>query len=148
MTHQPTAAQAASLFCLRVTLGLLLVWWGLARALNPELGTAVSERFYLDLFSTGTIQLSFGIAQVLIGLAVIIGFQRRLTVLALFLITGVSSLSIWQALLDPFGFYLPFEKLFEFQHLFYPSAIIVAGAFVMMVFRSMDTWSVDRLLSK
>ncbi|WP_350332973.1 hypothetical protein [Coralliovum pocilloporae] len=148
MSHQSTSAQAASLLALRVTIGMLLVWWGLARIVNPDMGVAVSAKFYLDVFSLDALQYYFGFAQVLIGLCVVVGFKRTYTVPAQFLITGLSSLSIWQALLDPFGFYLPLEKISEVQHLFYPSAVIIAGSLTLIAFKSMDRWALDRWLGQ
>lgn len=55
-------------------------------------------------------------------------------------------MTIWSALLDPFGFWLPVDKLAGFQHFFYPTLIALCGAFVMISFRRFDRFSLDKVI--
>ncbi|MEO0362916.1 MAG: hypothetical protein AAF322_17480 [Pseudomonadota bacterium] len=141
-----TPAQALALAALRVTLGLLLVWWGLAKITNAGMGVSVSNKFYLGLFSDKDLQFWFGWAQLAVGGCVALGLMKKFAVPAQLVITGGSSLAIWNALLDPFALWLPVEKVAPVQHLFYPSAIALAGAAAMIAFRKQDVYSLDHLL--
>jgi len=138
-----TPLQAASLLALRVTTGFLLIWWGLAKAMNPGLGNLVSNTFYGGLFSFEMLQLVFGIAQTALGALVVLGLFRRVTLPLQLVINAFTALSVWYALIDPFGWYLPVERPFQFSHLFYPSAIVVAACVLLIAFRSADRYALD-----
>jgi len=143
---QPTVAQKSSLLALRITVGLLLFWWGLACVMNPEMGSGISEKFYFGALSGAQLQYFVGWAQVAIGLLAAAGLFRAVVAPVVLAVVGLSALSFWNALLDPFGFYLPVEKVSGAQHLFYPSAVVIAGAVVLIVFRSWDRYALDHLL--
>ncbi|WP_350332972.1 hypothetical protein [Coralliovum pocilloporae] len=145
MNNKQITSQEIALLILRITIGMLLVWWGLAKVVNPGMGVMVSKKFYFDMFSIKTLQYYFGYVQIVVGACVASGFLRRFAVPAQLMITGISSLAIWQALLDPFGLYLPVAKVAGIQHLFYPSAIILAASATLIVFRSMDRLALDNL---
>ena len=63
------------------------------------------------------------------------------------LINAFTALSVWSAIIDPFGWYLPVERLSNNAQLFYPSVIVVAACVVLIAFRSWDRWSIDALRS-
>lgn len=140
----PNIKQSLSLAVLRVSLGLLLFWWGLSKILLPSSGTKISNKFYAGMFSSDDLQFYFGILQVLIGVCVIFGLYKKFAVPAQLIITGGSSLAIWSALIDPFGLFLPVDKIAPVQHLFYPSVIALAGAGVLIAMREMDYFSLDQ----
>ena len=140
--------QAASLAALRISLGLLLFWWGLAKVTKPKMGVGVQKKFYYDLFNSETLQYAFGYVEVAIGALVILGLFRFVAMPAQLAITGFSAATIWSALLDPFALYLPFEKIAGIQHLFYPSVIALCGAIVMLAFRKHDRYSLDHMISR
>lgn len=140
--------QSLALMALRVSLGLLLFWWGLNRVVAPGDGMNVQKKFYSGLFPGEALQQGFGLLQLTIGLLVIAGLWRKFAVPAQLLITGFSAATIWSALLDPFGLWLPVEKIASIQHLFYPSVIALCGAMVLLAFRSMDRWALDAVLAR
>ena len=140
--------QSLALAALRVTLGFLLIWWGLSKVLAPTKGVKISDRFYHGLFSNDALQYYFGYVQVVVGICVAIGLWKRFAVPAQVIITGGSSLAIWNALLDPFALYLPVAKVAPVQHLFYPSAIALAAAVFLITLRDYDIFCVDHWLSK
>lgn len=140
--------QQIALMALRISLGMLLVWWGLAKILNPKMGVGISKKFYFDLASFENVQYMFGYLQFVVGLLVVLGLFRKIAVPTQIIITGGSALSIWSALLDPFGLFLPVAKLAPVQHLFYPSVIALAGASVMLAFRGHDRLCLDVWLKK
>lgn len=144
----PNFRQSLSLAVLRISLGLLLFWWGLSKILIPSGGTKISDKFYSGLFSNDEIQFYFGFLQVIIGMCVILGLFKKFAVPAQLIITGGSSLAIWNALIDPFGLFLPVAKVASIQHLFYPSAIALAAAAVMIAMREFDHFSLDQWLAR
>lgn len=131
---------------LRISLGSLLAWWGLARVINPKMGVSVQGKFYFDLFNSEALQLAFGYAEIAIGCMVMVGFLRVIAMPLQIAITGFSAMTIWTALLDPFALWLPFEKVSGAQHLFYPTVVMLCGAGIMVAFRKVDRLNIDTLL--
>lgn len=133
---------------LRVSVGMLMVWWGLSRVVSPKMGLGVQAKFYMGLFDSMDVQLLFGYAQVAIGLLVVLGLFRAIVVPVQLSITGFSAATIWSALLDPFGLWLPVAKIAPIQHLFYPSVIILCAALVLVAFRGQDRYALDAALRR
>jgi putative oxidoreductase len=131
--------KAASLLVLRISLGLLMVFWGLDKLVNVEHGLEVSRHFYLDLFSSAALLNVFGALQVALGLAIVLGWLRRFAYPLLLLITGATLLGVWRSVVDPWGWYMEGGNV-----LFYPSLIIFAAAWVLYCFRDEDRHSLDR----
>jgi len=131
--------KAGSLLVLRISLGLLMLIWGIDKLVNVEHGLEVSKHFYLDLFSSTTLLQAFGALQIILGLAVVLGWLRRFAYPVLLLITGATLLGVWRSVVDPWGWYLEGGNV-----LFYPSLIIFAAAWVLYCFRDEDTRALDR----
>ncbi len=130
--------KAWSLCLLRVSLGLLLVWWGLDKLVNVEHSVRVADSFYLGIGSAVWFLSAFGVFETAVGLLVIVGKWRRFTYPVMLLILAVSGLAVWKSIIDPWGWV--FE---ESNALFYPSLIIFAGALVAWGFRDEDTMALD-----
>lgn len=128
-----------SLLFLRISIGLLMVIWGIDKLVNVEHGLTVSEGFYLGLFSAPILLQGFGVLQILLGIGVIVGVTRRVLYPLLLLITGVTVLGVWKSVVDPWGWVLEGSNV-----LFYPSLIILAGVLVLWAFRDEDTIALDR----
>ena len=139
--------QALALMMLRVSLGMLLVWWGLAKILKPGMGVKVQDKFYFGLFPGESVQYAFGYLEVAIGLCVVLGLFRKFAMPAQLMVTGFSAATIWSALLDPFAMWLPVAKVAGVQHLFYPTVIALCGAAVMLAFRHQDRFNLDTWLA-
>jgi uncharacterized membrane protein YphA (DoxX/SURF4 family) len=130
--------KAWSLFLLRVSTGLLLVFWGLDKLVNVEHSLRVAERFYLGVGATTWFLNAFGVIEILLGILVVVGKWRRITYPAMLAIFTVSGLSVWKSIVDPWGW------VFEGTNaLFYPSFIIFAGALVLWAFREQDRMALD-----
>lgn len=140
---QSVAAQRATLVLLRVTLGMLLVWWGLAKIINVGFGSLISDTFYGGAFSMAWLQIGFGIFEVVIGLLVVIGLFRWLVLPIQAIITGFTAAAVWYAIIDPFKWYLPAQTEFPHTQLFYPSAIIFAASLLLIAFRDQDRLALD-----
>lgn len=123
----------SSLLLLRVTIGLLIVWWGVDKLRDPTHGQKVAEKFYLGLGTGAAFLRAAGVAELLLGVLVMLGAARRFSYPALLFVTGVTALGVWRSIVDPWG--LLFEGSVV---LFYPSIIVFAGALVLMAFQSED----------
>jgi uncharacterized membrane protein YphA (DoxX/SURF4 family) len=131
--------KAKSLLFLRVSIGVLMVLWGIDKLADVEHGVRVSEAFYFGIFSAPVLLQAFGVLQILLGLLVIVGLARALLYPALLVITGVTVLGVWKSIVDPWGWVLEGSNV-----LFYPSLIIFAGSLVLWAFRDEDTLALDR----
>lgn len=136
--------KAVSLLLLRISLGLLMLFWGLDKLVNVEHGLRVSEGFYLGLFNSASLLKVFGVFQILLGLLIVLGALGRYTYPVLIAITGITMLGVWRSIVDPWGWFLEGSNV-----LFFPSLIIFAAALVVLAFRaedrlSLDAWRADR----
>lgn len=123
-----------SLLFLRISIGLLLVIWGLDKFANPEHALAVSDGFYFGLLSQSALLPVYGGIEVALGVAVILGLLRKYVYPATLVLTGVTMLALWRHILDPWGWYLG-----QTNALFFPSLIIFAAALVLYAFQDADT---------
>lgn len=130
---------AASLLLLRVSLGLLMIWWGLDKLVNVEHSLQVSQHFYGGVLMMGTVWKALGLLQLVLGLLVVAGFQRRIVYPALMAITAVTLVGVWRSVVDPWGWMLEGANV-----LFYPSLIIFAAAWVLWSARGHERWTLDR----
>jgi putative oxidoreductase len=130
--------KALSMVVLRISLGLLMLIWGVDKLVNVEHGMLVSERFYLGAFSVPALLQAFGVAQMTLGALIVLGLFGKYLYPALVVITGVTLLAVWRSIIDPWGWYLEGANA-----LFFPSLVIFAGALVLMGFREFDVYSLD-----
>ncbi|MEO0619453.1 MAG: hypothetical protein AAFZ01_09250 [Pseudomonadota bacterium] len=137
--------KAASLLALRVSTGLLLVWWGLVKIMAQDRALAISNKFYAGVFSTEIIQTALGAAQILLGALVIVGLFRRATYTLQAIVLVGGALFIWRYLLDPLGLYL-FPGGGS-QLLFFPSTTVAIASILLLAFLSDDHFALDRLRS-
>lgn len=126
--------QAVSLLLLRISLGGLMVYWGIDKLINVKHGITVAEKFYGGVSVASSPMQLFGVLQVALGALIIAGLFRRVTYPALLLITGTTLLAVWKSIVDPFKLMVDGGNL-----IFYPSLIICAGALVLMAFQDEDT---------
>ncbi len=127
-----------SLLALRLTIGALLVWWGLDKLVQVDHGVQVAQHFYFGVGASRAFLLAFGVFETALGLLVMLGWGRRWAYPPLLLVTGVTLVGVWQSVVDPWGWI--FE---ESNALFYPSAIIFAGSLVLFAFRDTDMLALD-----
>ncbi len=139
-----TTFKAASLLLLRIGTGLLLVLWGGLRVMSPAAGPGLSNKYYGGFLDLQSLQIAFGVAEVIIGLLVVVGLFRRISYLLQALILVPGALVLWRYLLDPMGMYLLDKE--SSQILFFPSITIAAASLVLLAFRDEDRWSLDHRL--
>lgn len=130
--------KALTLLFLRISLGWLLVIWGVDKVFNVDHSLAVVNKYYLGLGVGNVLQLC-GVVQVLIGVLVVVGFARKWAYPMQVLFNGTSLLAVMKSVLDPWGW------VFEGSNvLFYPSLIIFAGSLLLVAFRDEDYLSLDK----
>ena len=134
----------ASLLLLRTGTGLLLILWGTLRVISPAAGPGLASKYYGGFFDLQSLQIGFGVAEVIIGLLVVFGLFRRVSYLLQALILIPGAIVLWRYLLDPLGLYLLDRD--SSQILFFPSITIAAATLVLLAFRDEDRWSLDHRL--
>lgn len=128
-----------TLMLLRVSLGWLLVIWGADKVFNVEHGMAVANKFYFGfLAAEGALQVA-GVLQILIGLAVVVGFARRWVYPVQVLFNAASLLAVLQSVIDPWGWVFA-----DSNALFYPSLIIFAASLLLIAYRDEDKLVLDK----
>jgi len=132
--------QTLSLLVLRVSLGALMIVWGLDKLVNPKHGIAVAGRFYFGLLDSAAAMPVLGAIQIALGILVVAGIARRYAYPVLAGITGMTLLGVWRSVVDPWGWM--FERT---NALFFPSLIIFAGVLVLIAFRDADLLHLGRL---
>lgn len=125
-----TPSQRGTLLLLRASLGLLMIVWGLDKLANPGHGMKVAARFYFGMPLSTQVMPALGIAQIVLGILVMLRVRERETLAVLAMLTGITLLGVWRSVIDPWGWYLTGTNA-----LFFPSLIIFAGAVVLFAFR-------------
>jgi len=130
--------KAVSLLLLRISVGWLMVVWGVDKLTNVEHAQRVAESFYLGIGSGAGFLTVAGGAQVVLGLLVVVGLFRRWTWPVMALVNGITLLAVWPSVIDPWGFVLDGANL-----LFFPSTTVFAGILVGWAFTEEDTLALD-----
>ncbi|MDZ7780505.1 MAG: hypothetical protein U5R14_11340 [Gemmatimonadota bacterium] len=128
-----------SLFLLRLSIGLLVFWWGLDKITNVEHAMGVSDSFYFGVSSHAAVMPVLGGLQVLIAVAYVLGFQRRWVDPVVTLINTGSMVGVWSSVVDPFGYVLEGTNA-----LFFPSLTVFAGCLVLITLRDQEEIALDR----
>lgn len=135
-----------ALATVRVSMGGLLFWWGLVKALNTGVGQAVSENWYGGAFSIDLLLIVFGWGQVVAGIALALGLFRAVLLPAQLIINVFVAVMVWQAFIDPFWLWMPGEKPNPALQLLYPSLIITVVSWLLIAFRGDDRWAPDHVV--
>jgi putative oxidoreductase len=130
--------KAWSLLLTRITLGWLLVLWGLDKLVNVEHSIRVADSFYLGIASGQQILNVFGVLEIVLGLFVIVGFMRRYAYPIATIVLALTAVGVWKSIVDPWGWVLEGTNV-----LFYPSAIVLAAALVLLGFQDEDRMTID-----
>lgn len=132
-----------TLLLLRISLGWLLVIWGIDKVVNVEHGMAVANKFYFGMLAVDNLMQAAGALQVIAGLLIVFGLMRRLVYPIQLLLNGVTLLAVAQSVIDPWSWFFTGSNA-----LFYPSLIIFAGSLVLMALRDIDRLALDTLRNK
>ena len=125
--------QRFTIVLLRISLGGLMLYWGIDKLINVAHGITVAQKFYGGFSVATTLMQAFGVAQILLGVMIVLGRLTRVAYPALLAVTGVTLLAVWKSILDPLKLVMDGGNL-----IFYPSLIIFAAALVLYAFRDSD----------
>ena len=127
-----------SLLLTRISVGWLLVLWGLDKLVNVDHSVIVAETFYFGIGSQVLVLNVLGVIEALLGALVVAGLFRRFAYPVTVIILGVTAIGVRSSIIDPWGWFLEGTNV-----LFYPSLIILAAALVLLGFQDEDTMSLD-----
>lgn len=132
MNASMSSRSEAAYVLLRVSVGLLVLWWGIDKIVNVEHALAVSDGFYLGLFSSALLLQAWGVLQSAAAVLYIAGRARRWVYPLILVMNTVSMLGVWSSIVDPWGFVLEGTNV-----LFFPSLTIFAASLLVWL-RDMD----------
>ncbi len=132
-----------TLLFLRVSVGLLVLIWGIDKVVDFEHAQGISDRFYLGLFSSALLLQIWGVFQSAIGALTIAGLFRRWVYPVVVAINAVSMLGVWRSIVDPWGWVLEGTNV-----LFFPSLIILAASLLLWAYRDEDATALDRRVGR
>jgi putative oxidoreductase len=92
-----------SLFSLRLGVFIVMLMWTLDKFVNPAHGAAVFEKFYGIPDVSANLFYVLGIAQLILVLAFVIGYKKRLTYGIILLLHAGSTFSSYKQYLDGFN---------------------------------------------
>lgn len=126
-----------ALFLLRIGVFLVMLVWTVDKFVNPEHGAAVFEKFYF-IGGLGNLPIYIiGAVQLLIILAFVSGFQKKISYLLVLFMHSVSTLSAFKIYLDPYGG--------GANLLFFAAWPMLAACFALYYLRDFDSqWSLDK----
>jgi putative oxidoreductase len=127
-----------SLLLTRISVGWLLVLWGLDKLVNVDHSVAVAETYYFGVGSQVLVLNALGVLETLLGILVVLGLLRRFAYPVMVVVLGVTAIGVRNSIIDPWGWFLEGTTV-----LFYPSLIILAAALVLWGFRDEDSISLD-----
>ncbi|NJN72832.1 MAG: hypothetical protein HC799_08535 [Limnothrix sp. RL_2_0] len=126
-----------ALFLLRIGVFLVMLVWTVDKFVNPEHGAAVFEKFYFIGGLGNSLIYIIGAVQLLIILAFVTGFQKKISYLLVLFMHSVSTLSAFKIYLDPYGD--------GANLLFFAAWPMLAACFTLYYLRDFDRqWSLDK----
>ena len=115
-----------ALLSLRIGVFIVMAVWTLDKFMNPEHAAKVFEGFYLISGLETHVFYIIGAVQAAFVTAFVLGFKKRLSYGAVFLMHGVSTLSSWHAYLG-------------MNLLFFAAWPMLAACFTLYILRDLDT---------
>ncbi len=125
-----------TLFVLRISVFFVFLMWTLDKFFRPEHGAAVFESFYFIGGLGNTFIYIIGGIQMLIILAFVAGFQKKISYLLVLFMHAVSTFSAFKIYLTPFA---DGPNL-----LFFAAWPMLAACFALYYLKDFDTkWTID-----
>lgn len=131
--------KSITLLLLRFSTGIYLAIWGVVKLNAPQATIGLSEKYYHGLLSSSIVNTSLGIAEIAIGLLVVVGLFRKVTYLIQAVFYGVGLLAISVYIIDPFAWYIADTS----KVTWFPSTTLFFASLVMLVFKEFDTKAID-----
>lgn len=126
---------ANALLLLRLGVFIVMIMWTLDKFVNPQHSGAVFENFYGLGGLSDTTFMIIGLLQLLVVIAFVAGFMKRISYGVVLALHSVSTLSSWQQYLDGFN-----------NLLFFAAWPMLAACIALYMLRDLDTrWALDGL---
>ena len=123
---------STALLALRIGVFVVMFMWTLDKFVNVAHASRVFENFYGLRGLEAGIMAAIGVAELILILAFVIGYQKRLSYGAVLTLQGISTLSSYRQYLDPFD-----------NLLFFAAWPMLAACFALYLLRDFDTkWTV------
>ena len=119
---------ATALLLLRLGVYIVMLMWTLDKFINPQHSGAIFENFYGLGGLSDTAFMIIGLLQLLVVLAFVAGFMKRISYGIVLLLHSVSTLSSWQQYLDAFN-----------NLLFFAAWPMLAACIALYMLRDLDT---------
>ena len=116
-----------ALLILRIGLGVFLLLWSVDKLIAPGKTVAIFEHFYFLPIKPALAQ-AIGVAELLLGISIILGFKKTISYGLGAALHGVSTLSTYEQLLSPFGK----------NHLFIAGVPVLAAFLALFLLRKQD----------
>ena len=125
-----------ALLALRIGVFVVMFMWTLDKFVNVAHASRVFENFYgLSGLESG-IMAAIGIAELILILAFVAGYQKRVSYAGVLILHGISTLSSYRQYLDPFN-----------NLLFFAAWPMLAACFALYLLRDLDTkWTAGAAL--
>lgn len=112
----------------RLSIFAVMLFWTLDKFYNPEHAANVYQHFYHINDLSPTVMYAIGAAELLLLLAFVVGYRKRLTYGLILIFHAISTFSSYREYLDPFN------------NLLYLAAWpMLAGCFALYYLRDLDT---------
>ncbi|MGH9204706.1 MAG: hypothetical protein ACRD2A_26055 [Vicinamibacterales bacterium] len=119
---------ATALLALRVGVFIVMFMWTLDKFVNATHASRVFDNFY-GLRGLGPgVMAGLGLAELLLVLAFVVGFQKRISYGGVLILHGISTLASYRQYLDPFN-----------NLLFFAAWPMLAACFALYLLRDFDT---------
>lgn len=139
--HSKTERLALAL--LRVSLALFLLLWGLEKFAIPDTTAGIWRTFYGLQIGAAIVPLIGGLESAL-AIAIGLGLWRRLSYGLGVILHGISVLSTWRQLMDPWGLLSGGRP----NHLFLAGVPVLAAFVALYLLRERDRWTLDEWLER
>ncbi|MGH7550380.1 MAG: DoxX family protein [Gemmatimonadota bacterium] len=114
---------------LRIAMGIFLVAWGLDKWFASE-GSVEIFSFFYGLEVGNLVVRAAGALEILLGLALVLGFLPVVTAWAQLAVNTISTLASWKQILDPWG---QLGLTEGGTHLFLASIVVMAVSVVLVL---------------
>lgn len=91
-----------ALLCLRLSVFLVMIMWIIAKFIKPEMAVNIAKGFYNISGFENYVFIIIGAVQLLVLIGFVVGYQKRFTYGAIFLMHAASTFSSYKQYLDPF----------------------------------------------
>ncbi len=137
-THVRADRERIALAILRLSLAAFLMLWGVEKFVLPEATVRIWGSFYGVQIGRAIVPV-IGLLEGALAIAIGLGFWRRVSYGLGTIVHGISVLSTWRQLVDPWGLLSGGPP----NHLFLAGLPVLAAFIALYLLRARDTWTLD-----